>query len=159
MELWIMTRFIDFWSVKICFYTLSLASIWTFDLGLLNEHNQNILFLFMGAYGNISLFLNLVLCIHSEGWVFFSLSLLFVLLPRSRITNLVIPPLNAFELPTTSHCTFFLVFQVHTFGFIYTGVYLSIFGFCLVFPFLSLSFQFTRREVYIWNSLFKNKTQ
>lgn len=61
----------------------------------------------MGAYGNISLFLNLVLCIHSEGWVFFSLSLLFVLLPRSRITNLVIPPLNAFELPTTSHCTFF----------------------------------------------------
>lgn len=102
-----MTRFIDFWSVKICFYTLSLASIWTFDLGLLNEHNQNILFLFMGAYGNISLFLNLVLCIHSEGWVFFSLSLLFVLLPRSRITNLVIPPLNAFELPTTSHCTFF----------------------------------------------------
>lgn len=54
---------------------------------------------------------------------FSSLSLFLVLLPRSRITNLEIPPLNVFELPTSSHCTFFFA---HTFGFIYIGVYLSI---------------------------------
>lgn len=57
---------------------------------------------------------------------FFSLSLFFVLLPRSRITNLEIPPLNVFELPTTSHYTFFFFF--FSFGaYIWIYLYWSLF--------------------------------
>lgn len=88
---------------------------------------------------------------------FSSLSLFLVLLPRSRITNLEIPPLNVFELPTSSHCTFFL--RIHLDLSILEFIYLFVgLVFFLVFLFLSISFQFTRREVYIWNSLFRNKT-